>query len=66
MEFNKYLLKDIATIIMGQSPKSEYYSDFNGTAFLQGNRTFNNLYPTIDTYTTKITKTAKKMIFYFP
>ncbi|HCZ9944223.1 TPA: restriction endonuclease subunit S [Staphylococcus aureus] len=60
MEFNKYLLKDIATIIMGQSPKSEYYSDFNGTAFLQGNRTFNNLYPTIDTYTTKITKTAKK------
>ena len=29
MEFNKYLLKDIATIIMGQSPKSEYYSDYN-------------------------------------
>ena len=60
MEFNEYLLKDIATIIMGQSPKSEYYSDFNGTPFLQGNRTFNNLYPTIDTYTTKITKTAEK------
>ncbi|MCI2869167.1 restriction endonuclease subunit S [Staphylococcus hominis] len=60
MEFNEYLLKDIATIIMGQSPKSEYYSDVNGTPFLQGNRTFNNLYPTIDTYTTKITKTAEK------
>ena len=33
MEFNEYLLKDIATIIMGQSPKSEYYSDVNGTPF---------------------------------
>ena len=31
---------------------------------LQGNRTFNNLYPTIDTYTTKITKQQKNDILF--
>ena len=50
-----------AKIIMGQSPESNYYnSDGNGTLFLQGIRTFGNLYPKYDTWTTKITKLAKK------
>lgn len=37
----KYKLKEIADVIMGQSPKSEYYnSEGKGLPFLQGNRTF--------------------------
>ena len=36
------------------------YSKVDGIPFLQGNRTFGNLYPTIDTYTNKVTKLAKK------
>ena len=52
--------KDLATIVAGQSPKSEHYSSKGGFPFLQGNRTFGHLYPTIDTYTNKITKTASK------
>ncbi len=60
---NKDLLvkfKDFATVNPGQSPKSEFYSFSKGLPFLQGNRTFGLLYPTIDTYTTKVTKTAEK------
>lgn len=54
-------LKDIADINMGQSPKSEYYNFIGeGLKFLQGNRTFGRLYPTYDTYTSKITKVAEK------
>ena len=50
-----------AKIIMGQSPESDCYnSDGNGTLFLQGIRTFGNLYPKYDTWTTKVTKLAKK------
>ena len=53
-------LGDIATVTMGQSPKSEYYnSNGEGMPFLQGNRTFGRIYPTFDTYTTQPTKTAK-------
>lgn len=56
----KCLLKDIATITMGQSPKSEYYNyDGIGLPFLQGNRTFGLKYPFFDTYTTNPTKKAK-------
>lgn len=56
----KCVLADIADVTMGQSPKSEYYnSEKNGMPFLQGNRTFGKKYPTFDTYTTFITKTAK-------
>ena len=45
---------------MGQSPKSEYYNNkCIGTPFLQGNRTFGRKYPTFDTYTTVVTKSAK-------
>lgn len=56
----KYKLQDIVEVTMGQSPKSEYYNaDGNGVPFLQGNRTFGFKYPTFDTFTTKVTKTAK-------
>lgn len=59
MEFNKIVrLKDIAEVEMGQSPKSEFYNEQEGTPFLQGTRTFGLLYPIIDTYTTKVTKWA--------
>ena len=45
---------------MGQSPKSEFYNNNGeGMPFLQGNRTFGDLYPTFDTYTTHPVKTAK-------
>ena len=56
----KVKFKNFATINPGQSPKSEFYSEHEGTPFLQGNRTFGLLFPKIDTYTKKITKLAKK------
>lgn len=57
MEYKKIKLKEIVNIVMGQSPKgSSYNSVENGIPFLQGNRTFGNLYPTIDTWTTEPTK----------
>ena len=53
-------ISDIADVLMGQSPKSEFYnSNGDGIEFLQGNRTFGLKYPTFDTFTTKITKLAK-------
>ena len=56
----KIKFKDLANFTAGQSPESKYYSTENGIPFLQGNRTFGMFYPTIDTYTSKITKMAKK------
>lgn len=57
---NKVKLKEIANIVAGQSPKSEFYTkNIDDTPFLQGNRTFGYKYPLIDTYTKKITKLAK-------
>jgi len=53
-------LGNIADVMQGQSPESEYYSEEIGTPFLQGNRTFGNLYPVFDTYTTKVTKLARQ------
>ncbi|OGC47490.1 hypothetical protein A2886_01855 [candidate division WWE3 bacterium RIFCSPHIGHO2_01_FULL_42_13] len=45
---------------MGQSPESDFYNQSeNGTAFLQGIRTFGEKYPSYDTWTTKVTKLAK-------
>lgn len=56
----KRTIGEIAEIVMGQSPKSEFYNNNgDGMPFLQGNRTFGDLYPTFDTYTTSPTKTAK-------
>ena len=53
-------LSTIADVIQGQSPESNFYSECDGVTFLQGNRTFGNLYPFFDTYTHKVTKMAKK------
>ncbi len=56
----KYQLEEIVDITMGQSPKSEYYNTNKiGMPFLQGNRTFGFKYPTFDTYTSYVTKTAQ-------
>ena len=56
----KYKLGKIADIIAGQSPESKFYSSREGIPFLQGNRTFGDKYPGIDSFTTKTTKLAKK------
>lgn len=54
-------LKDECYIVMGQSPSSTNYNqDKNGTPFMQGRKTFGDKYPTIDTWTTKLTKIAPK------
>ena len=46
---------------MGQSPESSFYnSTGDGILFLQGIRTFGYLHPEYDTWTTKVTKIAKK------
>ncbi|WP_230083485.1 restriction endonuclease subunit S [Aerococcus tenax] len=61
MTFKVKALKDIATVTMGQSPKSEYYNnEEKGIPFLQGVRTFGEIFPEIDTYTTKAAKIAEK------
>lgn len=54
------VLSEIAIVTQGQSPKSVYYSTSEGVPFLQGNRTFGELYPKIDTYTKQITRLAQK------
>lgn len=54
-------LSDCATIIAGQSPKSEYYNtDGNGLPFFQGKADFGELYPKIRVYCTKPTKIAEQ------
>ena len=61
MEFNKVKLKEIADITMGQSPKGTSYNNIgNGVPFLQGNKTFGRLYPSIDTWTSEPNKIGKK------
>ena len=61
MQFNKIKLKEIAEINMGQSPRgSSYNNNGKGIPFLQGNKTFGFLYPTIDTWTTEPKKIGKK------
>lgn len=55
----KCKLGEIVDVIMGQSPKSEFYNtEEKGYPFLQGNRTFGLKYPTFDIYTTVLTKLA--------
>ena len=61
MKYRKVKLKDIATVIMGQSPKgSSYNNEKIGIPFLQGNRTFGRLYPTIDTWTAEPNKIGRR------
>lgn len=59
MKFCK--LKDIATIIAGQSPDSKYYN-FNGEGipFFQGKADFGEIYPNIRVFCTNPTKIAEK------
>lgn len=53
-------LKDIANIIMGQSPAGESYNDEgNGIIFFQGCTDFGIRFPTIRQYTTAPTRFAK-------
>ncbi len=52
-------LGDLATIIMGQSPKSEYYNNRgDGLPFFQGNRDFGELHPSPSTYCSLPSKIA--------
>ena len=64
MSCNKFVnttLGNIAQITMGQSPKGSSLNKFRkGVPFIQGNRTFGFLYPTIDTYTSSPVKNASK------
>ena len=61
LEWKTVELKSIANVIMGQSPKSEFYNDnFEGMPFLQGNKTFGDKYPSFELYTTSIKKVAEK------
>lgn len=57
MKFCK--LKDIATIIAGQSPDSKYYNlDGEGIPFFQGKADFGEIYPNIRVFCTNPTKIA--------
>lgn len=61
MEYKVCKLGEIANITMGQSPRGTSYNNKGrGQAFLQGNKTFGRIYPTIDTWTTEPKKIAKK------
>lgn len=61
MKFKKNKLKEFANVNMGQSPRSEFYNTKGeGMPFLQGVRTFGEVYPYIDTFTTKAHKIAEK------
>ena len=54
------LLNQIADIVMGQSPKSEFYNeDQKGLPFLQGCTTFGAKYPSFDTWTSDWKKEAE-------
>ena len=54
-------LKDIATIVMGQSPDSSSYNEEkNGIPFYQGNADFGELYPTARVWCSKPKKIAKE------
>ena len=59
MKFCK--LKDIATIIAGQSPNSKYYNlNGEGIPFFQGKADFGEIYPNIRVFCTNPTKIAEK------
>ena len=61
LEWRTVELKSIAEVIMGQSPKSEFYNqNGKGMPFLQGNKTFGDKYPSFELFTTSIKKVAEK------
>jgi len=54
-------LQNVAEIVAGQSPKSEFYNeDGEGVPFFQGKADFGKDYPTVTTWCTKPKKMAKK------
>ncbi|MFH1933621.1 MAG: restriction endonuclease subunit S [Pseudomonadota bacterium] len=54
-------LCEIADVIMGQSPKSEYYNtEGNGLPFFQGCSEFGEMYPTVKKYCSKPNRIAQK------
>lgn len=54
-------LQDVAEIIAGQSPKSEFYNESGeGVPFFQGKTDFGDNYPTVTTWCTKPKKMAKE------
>jgi type I restriction enzyme, S subunit len=58
--WKKEKLKNIAEVIMGQSPKSEFYNDSGeGLPFFQGRAEFRSLYPVVQKWCTKPTKVAR-------
>lgn len=61
-EWREVKLEEIIEIDMGQSPKSEFYNTVGeGLPFLQGNRTFGDIFPTFDTYCTDVKKIAQPL-----
>jgi len=57
--FQKVKIKDIATVIMGQSPASEFYNQSGeGLPFFQGVKDFGKKYPMETSWTTVAHKTA--------
>lgn len=59
MKYTEVKLAEIADIIMGQSPRSEYYnSDCIGLPFFQGSGEFGRLYPKEDRYCSKPSRIA--------
>jgi type I restriction enzyme S subunit len=60
-EWKEFKFGEIATVNMGQSPKSDTYNNEKiGLPFFQGNRTFGRLLPTVDTYCSSPIKIAEK------
>lgn len=60
-EWKQVRLKDICTVVMGQSPDSVSYNDLGiGLPLIQGNNDIKNRKTISRVWTTQITKTAKK------
>src|SRR5213594_2561165 len=54
-------LRDVADIIMGQSPPSwTYNQEKNGLPFFQGKAEFGEIYPTVKKYCSKPARVAKR------
>jgi len=59
-EWKKLKDKEVCSLIMGQSPKSDTYNtDGNGMAFFQGKTEFGEIYPTVVKYCTAPKKIAE-------
>ncbi len=61
LEWELCELKDKVNIVMGQSPKSEFYNkNKEGVPFMQGRTTFGDKYHEIDTWCTEPKRFANK------